>query len=366
MITSLEKTQKELYLLFDKLLSEKRFPLVSLFSGPSYSGRMYASLRIAESLGSDYASTIVVSDREFGRIIPAAINLYREKKTYRAALFLKQTVSIFLSEFNGALLDSGSSSLKKKFESAGNCNDLISRLPDIPEKETDSFCKALEKEVSAVMGKKTSTGPITVGQVRNIKEWCSTSSIENKRKTVIIEGLENSLPASSNALLKILEEPPENTTFILISENISSIPMTILSRARVFNFKALDKDAVNHIFDSISVTPGFFSDFESFIWKYSGTDEELLEKAAFELVTIGKTDVPSLAAELENSKSWDRFFFLLLKNLKNETEPERADFEKKLYLYKELDTAICRSKTFNQNMRLLLDYVVFRTGEFIR
>ncbi len=366
MISPLEKTQKDLSLLFDKLLSSNSFPRVSLFSGPSFSGRMYASILISEKTGSDYSSTIILSDREFGRIIPAAIELYRKNRTYRAANFLKHNVSVFLSEFNGAMLESGSSTVKKKFETAGNCYDLISRLPDVPENEIESFCSSLSKEVANVMGRKTSTGAVTVGQVRNIKEWCSTSSLENKRKTVIIEGLENSLPATSNALLKILEEPPENTTFILISSNTSSIPPTILSRVRVFNFKALDKDALRYIFDSISLPPDAFKDYESFIWKYSGTDEELLDKSALSLVTTGKTDVRTLLGELEKSKSYDRFFYLVLKYLKDSIEPDDPDFEKKLYLYNELSTSISRSKTFNQNQRLVFDYIVYRTGEFIK
>ncbi|MCR5761717.1 MAG: hypothetical protein K6F82_07005 [Sphaerochaetaceae bacterium] len=366
MLSSLEKTQKDVSLLFNKLLQDNAFPLVSLFSGPKYSGKMYAAQAVSRALGSDFSSTIIISDREFGRIIPAAIELYREKKTYRAALFLKNTISVFLSEFHGALLDTGTASVKKKFAEAGNCSELIEALPDIPENEIASFCASLEKSVASIIGNKASTGPVTVSQVRNIKAWCETSSIENKRKTVIIEGLENALPAACNALLKILEEPPEKTTFILISENISAILPTILSRVRVFNFKSLDKDAVKYIFDSISVSPDTFPDFDSFIWKYSGADEKLLEQCASELITTGKTDLPALSAELDKSQSYDRFFFLVLKNLKENTDPSQADFEKKLYLYKELDSAVSRGRTFNQNMRLILDFVAFRTGEFIR
>ncbi len=42
--------------------------------------------------------------------------------------------------------------------------------------------------------------------------------------------------ASANALLKTLEEPPSHTTFILIAEQISSIPATILSRCQKYIF----------------------------------------------------------------------------------------------------------------------------------
>ncbi|MCR4676681.1 MAG: hypothetical protein K5634_05570 [Sphaerochaetaceae bacterium] len=366
MLSSLEKTQPELYELFSKLLKEKSFPLVSLFSGPAYSGRMFAATSIAEELGSDESSTIIISDREHKRIIAAAIELYRNNKTRRAAIFLKNTVSVMLREFNGAMLDSATGTAKKKFTEAGNCSELIAKLPDLDEKEVNSFCSSLEKSVSAILGNKNSTGSITVSQVRNIKSWCSTSSLEKRRKTVIIEGLENALSSASNALLKILEEPPQDTAFILISRSISSIPPTILSRVRIFNFKIPDGRAINYILNSISAPAGEFKDLEAFIWKFSGCDEALIEKCAFNLTHAKDFPVPDLIRELEKSQSWDRFFHLVLLNIGSLADPDSTSYERISYLYREIDRAVSQGDTFNQNMRLLLDFVIFRTREFIR
>ncbi len=47
-----------------------------------------------------------------------------------------------------------------------------------------------------------------------------------------------------NALLKIMEEPPEYIMFILATTEIHKVPETILSRCQVFNFKQLSIDEI--------------------------------------------------------------------------------------------------------------------------
>ena len=50
--------------------------------------------------------------------------------------------------------------------------------------------------------------------------------------------------AASNKLLKLLEEPPEKTIFILISENEEDIIQTIRSRCQVLNFIGLSEKVI--------------------------------------------------------------------------------------------------------------------------
>ncbi len=58
----------------------------------------------------------------------------------------------------------------------------------------------------------------------------------SKRKTVIIEHADMMLDSARNALLKILEEPPEQCTFILTSSRRQALIPTILSRVRDYRF----------------------------------------------------------------------------------------------------------------------------------
>ena len=56
------------------------------------------------------------------------------------------------------------------------------------------------------------------------------------------------MPQTSNKLLKILEEPPVNTYFILITSSIHAILPTIISRCQISNLSPINKsDHTNYI-----------------------------------------------------------------------------------------------------------------------
>ena len=75
---------------------------------------------------------------------------------------------------------------------------------------------------------------IPINVIRNLKDFLSLSSHKkNGNKVILINKAENltaSQEYSSNALLKSLEEPPENSYLILTTDNISSLLPTIVSR----------------------------------------------------------------------------------------------------------------------------------------
>ncbi len=61
------------------------------------------------------------------------------------------------------------------------------------------------------------------------------------RKRVYIIDEVHMLSASAfNALLKILEEPPEHLMFILATTELQKVPATILSRCQRHSFRRID------------------------------------------------------------------------------------------------------------------------------
>lgn len=50
--------------------------------------------------------------------------------------------------------------------------------------------------------------------------------------------------ACANKLLKLLEEPPQKTIFLLVSENPELILQTILSRTQRFNLRKIDEQCI--------------------------------------------------------------------------------------------------------------------------
>ncbi len=75
-------------------------------------------------------------------------------------------------------------------------------------------------------------GNIPVEEARQIIQNLSLKSYEGGYKIVIIWMVENMGIAASNAILKILEEPPEKTLFLLVSAGTERLLTTILSRAQ--------------------------------------------------------------------------------------------------------------------------------------
>ncbi|MFL2627127.1 MAG: ATP-binding protein [Dehalococcoidia bacterium] len=72
----------------------------------------------------------------------------------------------------------------------------------------------------------------TIGEVRDIQEQVSLSPFFSTSKTFIILNGENLTIEASNALLKILEEPPNNVTFLICATDEQYLPTTIVSRCQ--------------------------------------------------------------------------------------------------------------------------------------
>ena len=86
-------------------------------------------------------------------------------------------------------------------------------------------------------------GPIIpVDVVREtIVPEAARSPFEGRTKVFIIEEAERMNPAAQNALLKTLEEPHEDTVFVLISEDEDELLETIRSRCRIVRLDAISE-----------------------------------------------------------------------------------------------------------------------------
>jgi len=73
---------------------------------------------------------------------------------------------------------------------------------------------------------------ITVDQIRELINKLHTTTLMGSCKVVIIHPAEDLMPHATNSLLKILEEPPANTYFLLVSFSPSRLLATIRSRCQ--------------------------------------------------------------------------------------------------------------------------------------
>ncbi len=91
------------------------------------------------------------------------------------------------------------------------------------------------------------TGVIGIGEVRGIKDFLYMKPYEFSMNAVVVEDAHKMTTEAANALLKVFEEPPENSLVILISDKRESIPETVLSRCSEVKFGLLPYDTVKSI-----------------------------------------------------------------------------------------------------------------------
>ncbi|MDY0343343.1 MAG: DNA polymerase III subunit delta [Lentimicrobium sp.] len=85
-------------------------------------------------------------------------------------------------------------------------------------------------------------GIINTDDINSINHTLTYKSFESEYKVMIIWMVERIYHAAAPRILKILEEPPDKTLFVLITENPDLIPVTILSRTQMIHFAPLPDD----------------------------------------------------------------------------------------------------------------------------
>lgn len=85
---------------------------------------------------------------------------------------------------------------------------------------------------------------IAVEDVRKLKTFFSLSAADGGRRVVIVDTADEMNVNAANALLKVLEEPPANTTLLLISHQPSRLLPTIRSRCRTLRLAPLAPEDV--------------------------------------------------------------------------------------------------------------------------
>jgi DNA polymerase III subunit delta' len=112
--------------------------------------------------------------------------------------------------------------------------EAVVQNPYINELEWLQFIEAENKQ-----------GNISADEARNIIRNLSLKSFESRYKIHII-WMAEALGKEGNILLKLLEEPTDNTILILVAENQEEVLPTILSRCQLVKLNKLDDDSIQH------------------------------------------------------------------------------------------------------------------------
>ncbi len=193
----------------------------------------------------------------------------------------------------GLMIFAGPNGIGKKMSALALSQDLICPKGP-PACGVCGVCQRIQEQKSEsvlMIAPETQQAQIKLEQARQIEQFLQLRLIQ-KARTVIIDQAHRMNPQTSNALLKIFEEPPPNSYFFLISQSPHSMLATIRSRAQVFRFAPLLDDQIQ---------------------KLTGAETWMLKMARGQIDLITRMK--------ENTKSWSdaqkqalQFFTLALKN----------------------------------------------------
>ena len=163
----------------------------------------------------------------------------------------KKISSIDLTNLSHALIVEGQEGVGKyqicQFLINGLLNEKNSKNLIKNNSHPDLFCINNETLTSYFQREdkdklKNKTKKIPVGFIREAIDFVMLKSGLSKNKILFIDGAENLTISSQNALLKTLEEPPQNTYIIIQSNRFKCLNQTIYSRCQLIHFNNLSQD----------------------------------------------------------------------------------------------------------------------------
>ncbi len=106
-----------------------------------------------------------------------------------------------------------------------------------------------------------------IDEIRQLKDASSVATSSSRYKIFIIDEMHMLTTAACNALLKILEEPPQHVIFIMATTEPHKVLDTILSRVQRFDFKRIPAERIT-----------------SKLQKIAGQENLTIEPAVFPLI----------------------------------------------------------------------------------
>ncbi|HLA54707.1 MAG TPA: hypothetical protein VK623_01285 [Flavobacterium sp.] len=215
-------------------------------------------MRFSEILGQEYIKSHLTKSAVSGRIPHAQLFVGPEGSgTLAMAITYAQFI---LCNNSGNDNSGGNESCNLKFEHLSH-PDLHFVYPTVSTEDVKSKPKSLdfiadwrqfirEKPYGSlfdwyqILGVANKQGLIRVEDAQEVLKSLALKSYEGGYKIMIVWMADKMNIEASNKLLKIIEEPPEKTVFILITENEEDLIQTIRSRCQVLNFNRLNETVI--------------------------------------------------------------------------------------------------------------------------
>ena len=112
-------------------------------------------------------------------------------------------------------------------------------------------CRAIAEDRHVDVQEIDAASNTQVDNIREIIQSARYNPVSARYKVYIIDEVHMLSKGASNALLKLLEEPPERVKFIFATTEIRKVPVTILSRCQRFDLRRVEADVIADYFKKI-------------------------------------------------------------------------------------------------------------------
>ncbi|MCG8451775.1 MAG: DNA polymerase III [Spirochaetales bacterium] len=358
--------------------SDGSLPPALLFSGPAHAGKLTAALELARVLSCAedgrwqcpcahcrshralaHSRTLLAGHRDLLPEIDAAVDVLLRDGSDAPRYLLVRSARKLLRRFDPVLWEGDEKKLVKartSMERLAETVDVLLPGKALPgRRELKKAIKALKEDCALLQ--KTLPSQLPVSQVRRITSW-AVHSASGDHKTIILDGADKMPDASRNALLKFLEEPPADTTAILITDRKSLLLPTIVSRLRDYAFRgrrvAEEADVLRRVFREEEDRWGGLGEF--FRSRKSGPSHELQSKAS-QFLDGAKEGIPALPEGLSGKDHGDFVVFLeallleLRRRWEQDDQPAHQQYQREVALIRD---ARLRTESLNLPHSLVL------------
>ena len=125
------------------------------------------------------------------------------------------------------------------------------------------MCKAFQNSQSMDVIEIDGASNRRIEEIRTLRESVKYAPTKGQYKIYIIDEVHMLTTESFNALLKTLEEPPEQTLFIFATTDIHKVPLTIISRCQRFDFRRIELQAIKTLLSEIATAENIAIDDKS-------------------------------------------------------------------------------------------------------
>ena len=136
------------------------------------------------------------------------------------------------------------------------CSRIIAKAVNCPDQQDGNpcgvceLCRGIDEGSVLDVVEIDAASNNGVDDIRQLREEAAFTPSQAKYRVYIIDETHMLSTAAFNALLKILEEPPEHVIFILATTEVHKVPATILSRCQRFDFKRIKPEVIKaHLLD---------------------------------------------------------------------------------------------------------------------